>query len=157
MTAEPEVIGYAVLRDYPLRLWARQVEYTAELRRELALLLIGEQADGGTRSVPAKLIAMAEMLTRNYAPLIDEITRARQEAYDRGQDRMDLRMPLVPGTPEILANVGKVYDEVDEFCRAGDLLTLARPPELIALSRWTRQELRRQFEGEEPQPWPGPF
>ena len=45
--------------------------------------------------------------------------------------------------------------EVDEFCRAGDhLMTLATPPEVVALREWVLEELTRQIdEGGEPVPW----
>ena len=46
---------------------------------------------------------------------------------------------------------------VDEFCRHGDLLMLERPPEVVALSDWTRVEIIAQYGGAEPTPWPGPF
>lgn len=155
MTTTPEVVGTAVLRDYPLRLWARQQEHTDGLLREFQLLLVGEQ--GGSHHAPRQLVQLADMFTVRFGSMIESINAERQTAYDAGQDRLDSLVPLVAGTPELMAQVDHVFTAVDEYCAAGDLLVLPRTPELVGLSRWTLGELVRQYEGGEPQPWPGPF
>lgn len=148
-------MGTAVLRDYPLRLWARQQEHTDGLLREFALLRVGEE--GGSHHAPQQLLELADVFTARFGPLLEALTTERQDALDRGEDRTDSRVPLVEGTPELLAQVDAVLTAVDEYCAAGDLLVLPRAPELVALSRWTLGELVRQYEGAEPTPWPGPF
>jgi hypothetical protein len=154
---EDEIGRYALLRDYPLRLWVQQQEYTDGLLREFNLLLIGERSGDLHTAAPGQLVALADMLTRRFAPLLDAITQQRQEALDRGLDRVDSRIPLVEGTPELLEQVRVVHASADEFCKTGDLLLLPRPPELVRLSDWTRAELITQYHGGEPTPWPGPF
>ena len=146
-----------MLRDYPLRLWARQQEHLQEVLREFTLLLLGQESGMAADAAPRQLVELAEMFTTAFGPLLDEIQAARQEALDAGQDRMDSRVAMVAGTPELLAQVDRVLTAVDDYCGRGDLLTLARPPELVALFTWSRSELVRQYEGAEPTPWPGPF
>ena len=148
---------YAVLRDYPLRLWVQQQEYTDGLLREFNLLLIGEQSGELRSAAPGQLVDLADMFTRRFGPLLDAITQQRQEAVDRGLDRMDSRIPLVEGAPELMEQVRVVLDSVDEFCRRGDMLLLPRPDELVRLADWSRSEVVAQFMGAEPTPWPGPF
>ena len=148
---------YAVLRDYPLRLWVQQQEYTDGLLREFNLLLIGEQSGELRSAAPGQLVALADMFTRRFGPLLDAITQERQEAVDRGLDRMDSRIPLVEGAPELMEQVRVVLDSVDEFCRRGDMLLLPRPDELVRLADWSRSEVAAQFSGAAPTPWPGPF
>lgn len=63
----------------------------------------------------------------------------------------------MPGTPVLVERVQAVLADVDEYCRSGELLMLARPPELVALSNWTLGELIAQDAGREATPWPGPF
>lgn len=153
----PKILGHAVLRDYPLRLWAWQTEHYEAVLREFNLLLLGS-ATGQTREdAPAQLVALAEMFTTRFGPMIDDINQARAAAYEAGRDRMDSRVPLVEGIPELMAQVQQVMQAVDAYCRSGQLLTLARPAELVALSAWTAEELTAQYEGREPRPWPGPF
>ncbi len=148
---------YAVLRDYPLRLWVQQQEYSDGLLREFNLLLIGERSGELRTAAPGQLVALAEMLTERYAPLLDAISQERQDALDLGLDRVDSRIPLPEGTLEVLEQVRVVRERCDEFCRHGELLLLPRPPELVRLSDWSRSELIAQYHGGEPTPWPGPF
>lgn len=152
-----DVQRYAVLRDYPLRLWAWQTEHFEALLREFSLLLLGSSSRESRDDAPAQLVALAEMFTTRYGTLIDEINQTRAGAYAAGLDRIDSRVPLVEGLPALLAQVHDVFAAVDGYCRSGQLLTLARPPELLALAEWSTGELVGQYAGEEPKPWPGPF
>ena len=145
-----------VLRDYPLRLWARQQQHTEEMLREFQLLVHGQRSGQGS-TAPARLLQVVESLLAAHGPRIDRIQEERQRAVDQGLERMDSRVPLVEGTPELLGMIQQALADVDDFCRAGDLLTLARPPELVALMDWTARELVAQYHGAAPTPWPGPF
>ena len=149
-----EVIGQAVLKDYPLRLWAEQQEHTEELLREFALLLIGEHDRG---HAPAQLVELAQMFQDRFGPLIDRLTATRQAAFQAGLDRMDSHVPLIAGMDALLDQVSVVLAAVDDYCRSGDLLALARTPEQVALYDWTTTELAAQAAGADPTPWPGPF
>ena len=155
MTDGPTIVGTAVLRDYPLRLWLEQQEHFDALLREFQLLLAGQQS--GIADAPRALVDLADMFTTRFGALLDTINTERQAALDRGLDRVDSRVPLVEGTPELLAQVRVVMDAVDEFCRSGDMLVLPRSERLRALADWSHGELLRQYEGADPTPWPGPF
>jgi anti-anti-sigma factor len=49
----------------------------------------------------------------------------------------------------------ELYDEADEYCRAGEhLLTLATPPEGVLYRQWFCEEFASQIAGAEPRPWP---
>ncbi len=152
-----EVIGQAVLRDYPLRVWAEQQEHTQELLREFSLLLIGQKSASPSAHVPAQLVELAQMFADRFGPLLDRLTAERQAAYDAGHDRIDSVVPLVTGTSQLMDRVKGVLDAVDDYCREGTLLALARTPQGVALFDWTHRELIAQLDGGEPTPWPGPF
>jgi len=152
-----EVIGIAVLRDFPLRLWAEQQEHGEEMVREFQLMLSGQETGQTALSPPARLVELADFFTGRFGALLDEISAQRLEALDQGRDRMDSEVPLVDGTAELLERVHDVLEAVDEFCRHGDLLMLARSPEQLALQDWTSRELVAQLRGAAPTPWPGPF
>ena len=147
----------AVLLDYPLRLWLEQQEHSDGLLREFKLLLIGERSGELHSKPPGQLVALADMFASRFGPLLDAITRERQEALDRGLDRVDSRIPLVDGAPQLLEQVRDVMAAVDDYCRDGELLLLPRSPQLLALSEWTHEQVVGQYHGAEPTPWPGPF
>ena len=151
-----EIVGEAVLRDYPLRIWARQQEHSDEILREFKLLVSGAQS-GEADAAPAALLALAEMFSERFGRLVDAITATRLAALEQGADRMDWRVPLPRSTPELMRQVESVWRAVDEYCRSGELLALARPADVVALQDWSIRELVAQFEGAEPTPWPGPF
>lgn len=152
-----ETVGTAVLRDFPLRVWARSRQHSDEVMREFTLLLEGERSGQTALDVPKALVDLADMFTTRFGPLLDQLYAAREAALEAGLDRMDSEVPLVPGTPELLAQVRTVMDAVDAFCRSGELLALEREPADRALFDWTMQELVAQYEGREPTPWQGPF
>ncbi len=152
----PRIVGEAVLRDYPLRLWARQQEHMDAVLREFQLLLGGHE-DGVDDSVPRQLVGLAEFFTSRFGAQITAVNETRQRALDDGLDRIDNRVPLIEGSPELMRQVDEVLEAVDRYCRSGDLLTLGRPPDLLALSKWTLTEIAAQYEGAPPTPWPGPW
>ena len=157
MAQVPEIVGQAVLRDYPLRLWAAQQEHTHALIREFTLLLAGRSTGQAGHAVPARLVQLAETFNTRFGPLLAAIQTAREEALRAGLDRIDSAVPLVKDTPAILGDVGQVLADVDDFCARGDLLTLARPPEQVALTEWSLSELVAQYNGGVATPWRGPF
>ena len=157
MGSPHQVVGTAVLKDFPLRLWAESEEHSDGVLREFALLLLGQEQGDGVTSAPAQLVALAEMFTTNFGQLLDAIRQERMDALGRGDDRMDSQVPMVDGTPELLGQVEQVLTAVDEYCQQGALLALARPAQVKALTDWTLAEVVAQYGGAEPTPWPGPF
>lgn len=156
-SADAAPVRTGVLRDYPLRLWAEQEEYTQDLLREFSLLLLGEQSGLLREQAPGRLVALANAFQSRFGPLLQSISAERQAAYDAGRDRIDSELPLVEGLPALLEQVRQVLQDADAFCRQGELLLLPRPPHLVALSDWVRCELLAQYDGAAPTPWPGPF
>lgn len=151
------MVGTAVLRDFPLRVWERSRQHSDEVMREFALVLGGERSGQTSHEVPKALVDLADMFTSRFGQVIDELYATREAALAAGLDRMDSEVVLVEGVPAMMDQVRQVMDAVDAYCRSGDLLTLEREPEDRALLDWTLNELVAQYEGREPTPWPGPF
>ena len=145
----------AVLKDFPLRLWHRQQEHFDTLMREFQLLVLAANNEGS--SAPRELLGLAGYITSTHAKIIDDITEKRHAALARGRDRMDSYVPLLDELPELLDQVEIVLEKVDAYCRRDHLLLLPRSGDLVALADWTSTEIRRQYYGEQPIPWPGPF
>lgn len=153
VSEQPPGYRTAVLVGYPLRLWQRQQQHNEELMREFTLLLDGRRLEGS--SAPARLVQLAESMVGRYGALIDEVQRTRQEALDRGEETIDSEIPLVPDAVPLMEAYREVFEEVDEFCRAGNLLALPTPADLVALREWSTTEVIRQANGEPPRPWTG--
>ena len=152
-----QVVRFAVLRDYPLRLWAEQNEHFEGLLREFSLLLIGERSAELHRAAPGRLVELADFFGSRFGGLLQTINDERRAALDSGADRMDSRVIVPPDAPALLDRVRSVLEETDEFCRGGELLSLPGPPHLIRFGTWAGTEIIAQHGGADPTPWPGPF
>jgi len=152
-----EIVGEAVLRNFPLRVWHRQQEYTHDLLREFQLLT--SSRDGGrepaAHDVPAKLLAVADEFLSKYGSYSTRIAQDREAALRRGEVAIDSSVPLPAETPSLVASIRVLLAEVEDYCRRGDLLTLAAPPDITELREWTLSEMLRQFDGKRPVPWSG--
>jgi hypothetical protein len=100
---------------------------------------------------------MADAFIGRFGRQMDAITAARQRAYDAGLVTFDSVVPMPAETLEIVPPAVRMLEEVDDYCRRGDLLTLARPADLVALQTWITGEVMAQFQGAEPIPWDGPL
>lgn len=156
ITDAAAIVGEAVLLNYPLRLWLREMAHHDTLRQEFQVLLAGHRA-GVTAGPPQMLLDVADLFTTVFGPIVDAVFSERQAALDAGLDRMDSHVPLVHRTPDLLDYYRDVLHAVDAFCEAGQLLALKRPPVLVALSDWTLSELTAQYYDAPPTPWAGPF
>ena len=143
------------LLGYPVELGMSTVEHVEDWMREFKLMSLGR--DGGTSShdVPARLQAMVDALTRRYAAQLSEPDRVRAAASARGQATVDLDYSSQEGPEGEAAVRGwqAMLAEVDDYCRAEDLLTLQRTPEQVRFQDWVCEEFLRQLRGEPPRPW----
>ena len=144
-----------LLVGYPVRLGAVHQEHLDEVLREFQLLALSRPEV--KEQVPGRLLELVDVLTTRYGADVEPARRAREQALRRGDDTVDLRYPAVPDAPRLVATWRDVMVEVDEFCRTGDLLSLATPPGVVALRHWVAEEFLRQSDGRPPTPWSGPL
>lgn len=147
-------IETVVLLGYPVRLGAAQQQHHDEVVREFQLLALGDPSVRG--QVPGRLLDLVDVMARRYAAELAEPQRARDAALLAGWPRVDLRYPVRPGLREVVLAWDAMAREVDDYCRLGNLLALAAPPEVVALRTWVTGQFLRQLDGDEPQPWRGP-
>ena len=150
------------LRNFPTALGKRQDEHIEELQREIQLiaLSLAPPAPGDAAVVhqmPPALSALVEQLFEHYATELDEPTRRRQEAFDRGEESVTITYPVLPATRGVTLAWRAMMEQVDAFCRDGELLALETPPDLVALREWVLQEFLSQLDGNPPRPWTGPL
>ena len=75
------------------------------------------------------------------------------DALARDEETVDLVYAVPPEAADAAIRLGTLLDEADEFCRAGELLTLATVPEGVAFRRWFLGEFVSQIGGRPPRPW----
>ncbi len=98
--------------------------------------------------MPARLTALVDELRGRFSGFTLQPEAELADAAARGADTIDLEYHLPPEAIQAAADLGAMLDEADEFCRNGDLLTLATPPEALAYRRWFLGEFARQAAGE---------
>jgi hypothetical protein len=138
---------------FPLDVYAAASEHHEALTREFRLVAYGERQGTAEGSVPARLLTLVDELTGRYAGLTGQQDATRDRARAEGRAEVDLHFRLPPDVREACLALGSMLDEADEFCRSGDLLTLATPPELVLFRRWYLGEFVCQIDGEPPEPW----
>jgi len=131
----------------PVRVWADASQRHQELLREFALLQFGH-ASG--QDVPARLLALSEELTGRYAGLMATNNARRDEAVAAGKDRLDLAYDVPAAILDPCRQMLHMLAEVDDFCAADKMLTLATPPVQKAFRVWFPRSVHR------PDRWSGP-
>jgi len=132
----------------PLDVYGRSSEHTDELLREFALI-----REDNSDQVPARLLALIDELNLRFSAFTRAQTVAMQEALARGDKEIDLLYQVPAEATEGVVRLAALLDEADDFCRAGDLLTLAARPEGVAFRTWFLEEFLRQIDGKPPRPW----
>lgn len=139
------------LRGLPVALYGISSEHHDGLRREFALINRG--ADDDT-SVPTRLRRLIDELNASFGAFTTEPTGALREALRRGDETIDLAYRVPREAGQAAQELDDLLDEADAFCRAGrHLLTLATPPEPLALRRWFLGEFVAQVGGAPPTSW----
>ena len=139
------------LIDYPVALGIRQYEESLDLIREFQLIDLDQSA---ATTAPQDLLALAADILDRFGPMITAINEKRERAFRAGIAHIQLEYPVFPQIREIAIEGARVMGHADQYCRTGALMHLESPPELRALRRWSVEEIVRQYEGQEPRPWP---
>ena len=150
MTAGDDGLVEIVLLGLPVEVHRRTSEHSDELQREFALLRAS--IDSGS-DVPARLLALIDEVGGRYRGFTENTQQELLDAMDRREETVDLVYRIPAHVRQATIHLGELLDEADRFCRAGDLLTLATPPEALAYRRWFLNEFVRQIDGEAPMPW----
>jgi anti-sigma regulatory factor (Ser/Thr protein kinase) len=145
-----------VFLGLPIALYARSRQRNDELLREFTLIVLG-QHDGVTeRAVPARLLALTEEFDSRFAQESADFREQVDRAIVRGDDAVDVVTRMPRHAADTLGTLADLLDRADEFCLQGSgLLTLASPPEMVALRRWVFDQIFEQLAGRSPRPWSG--
>jgi anti-anti-sigma factor len=138
------------LRELPLDVHRRANAHNLILQRELALVHAADELG----SAPARLLWLSRELRQRYAAFGDEARSTLQTALSADAAHIDLRYDVPADVAQAAVELNAALDEVDEFCRAGELLTLVASSEANAYRRWFLGEFIAQIrDGAGPTPW----
>lgn len=147
---KPDGMFVVELRNLPLAVLSRASDHNFTLMRELALVHTADK----TGTAPARLLWLSQQLDEQYAAFNAQPREALQQAIEGDESHIDMRYEVPAHAADAAAELGAALDEVDEYCRQGDLLTLVTPYEALVFRLWLLGEFVAQIRnGTDPQPW----
>jgi len=123
-----------------------------ELFREFALIAVGESSPG--HGLPGRLIALVAELTLTFESFTSGPLDELAAAAERGDQQVDVAYKVPRHMDEAVIRLAELLTAADDYCRHGDLLTLAPPPPAVAFRNWYLGEFVAQCRGSDPTPWP---
>ncbi len=132
------------LADLPVQTFLDLQRHIDDMLREFALIALDQEGGGGD-AVPALLLAIiGDWRSRFRGPralVLDQL----HEAADRGEERVAITVTMPVAAAAAFEEATATFEAADEFCRSGDLLTLATNPEVAAFRRWLCDEVVAQL------------
>lgn len=156
MTTTPVHLVEVRLLQLPVELWAASQEHTDELLREFTLMTadVPDPADGAP-SVPRRLVELVHALTERFAGMAAAPRAELFAAAAEGRSSIDLTYRLPVEAADAIRALDRLFDEADDYCRAGQhLLTLATPEPIVRYRKWHLLSFVEQLGGAAPVPWP---
>jgi hypothetical protein len=147
-TSDTQELVEIKLIGVPLGLLTRAQERGDELGREFMHI-----ADSDSTAAPARLMALSQQLRGRYAGYMEPVQATIDAAIARGDESVDVVFSVPSDVGAAASRLWALLDEADEYCRAGDLLTLETPPEMVQLRHWYLSQFIDQASGAEPVSW----
>jgi len=136
---------------FPLAAFQHTQQHHDELFREFALILSREPTPG--HSVPGRLLALIEELDAQFSGFGIGPQAEIEAAAARNEQAIDLVYEMPSEVRDACVRLIDLLREADEYCRHGDLLTLAPPPDAVAMREWFLHEFINQIDGHPPTSW----
>lgn len=147
-----ETVLTVELREVPIELRNRAAAHIDALQREFELIVRQDQRVE-PHEVPARLGAVIQALRDRFAGAGDLASEVLAAADRDGASSVDLTYEVPMEMAEASRQLLQLLAEADDYCRQGDMMTLASPPDIVAFREWALGEFSRQCEGHEPLPW----
>jgi hypothetical protein len=141
------------LRGAPSLLMQRAAEHYEALFREFRLIVEQDQDPEHPRELPDHLRGLIGMLGTRFSGFGWPLREQWLSAIEDGSDEVDLTMALPTDVGPRCLRFDRLLDEVDEHCRAADLITLPADHACAAVRHWVLDEVARQAAGQAPQRW----
>jgi hypothetical protein len=146
----PDALGTVSILGCPLGIFQQGRRHAEALLRELAIIVDG---GGDNTELPKRFLDTIAVVRRRAGGLNTGAEKAIEEAIERGDEEIDFDVVLPAAIGRGASQFSALLDEIDQYCRAGDLLTLEAPSEVRAFQRWYLTEIERQLGGEPPTRW----
>ena len=140
------------LVDFPVSRYQQMQQQHDAVMRELTLIALAPGSDSS--AVPRRLTSLAEEILQGQGDAGLPFREGVAAAADRGDDITTLQLQIPFSTLRYMEDFMLLFDESDEYCRRGDLLTPPSPPEVVSFRHWLVGELIRQIRDGAP---PSPF
>lgn len=147
MTADSDLLHVKIMA-VPVDLWHRARVWFEGLLREFDIL-VAETDD----TAPRELVEFVATSRERFGRFTHDSNAVLEEAFQRGEASVDVELSLPPAAASIARQLWHLIEQVQEYCRRGDLLTLTPDEEVRAYVEWYLHELADQLEGAEPTPW----
>ncbi len=149
------------LAAVPVRLAVQAASHFDAVRRELQVLE-GGWGTGGPGSDAGQVTPALAVPVHRIGPLGASVGAALapavaqwRTALTEGRRTPDLHVDVPASTGPLARELDTLLDDVDRWCRAGVLLAVAVPPDVVAFRRWALGQVVVQCAGGRPSPWPG--
>ncbi|MDQ3756844.1 MAG: SpoIIE family protein phosphatase [Actinomycetota bacterium] len=136
------------LHDVPSLVVVQSSEYLDELLRELELVRLGTKQGVTGAAYPHRLLVLVDRILSYWGGSRDDTRRQAEEALQEGRQSLDLRLPLPRVAALIAEQFVALLDEIEQFSRTGQLLTVPPRAELRRFQRWFGAEVAAQLRGE---------
>ena len=150
-TTAPADLVEVRLLELSLPDFAHSAAHHDELFREFALVLACEPAPD--HELPGRLLAVIEELSERFGGFTAAPQGELQAALERGDQTIDLTFHVPAEAKQAALRLQELLAAADEYCRDGDLLTVAPPPLAVRFRDWYLHEFVAQVDGEPPTPW----
>ena len=147
MSSTLELVEVRLL-GLPIPLLREAQQHSDELQREFSHVAAAE-----SDSAPVRLTALSQHLRGKYGSFTAPVQAQIDEAAARGDDTIDVTFEVPRGAADAALQMSAMLQEVDEYCREGELLTLAPSDENIKLRNWYLNQFIDQINGAEPVPF----
>src|SRR3954464_5949201 len=122
------------LLGVPLDLRRRVMEHMEEVLREVQLLAAHE-TDSTGRDVIQRLARLRQSWPAGYRQLSVDVRRRLDSATEAGPPSVDVTYHAGRDVVDVMVAMEQLFDQLEELCKAGSLLTLAAPPDCAAYRR----------------------
>lgn len=141
-------LAVIAIPEVPATAFLHHDEHVSDVVRELQLIQVGRDDGSTAGELPPRLCELIPELLSAFSHARDSSRRQAEEARMRGDDTFTLEVTLPRASADTVATLGDLLEEVDDYARSGDLLTLPASDEVVALRRW----LVAQVTARHPQP-----
>lgn len=143
------------LVDIPVDRFVQMQQQHDAMLREFTLIALGSPRGGSGTS--RRLVSLAEEMQVRFGESDPPFRAAVAAAKEQGDIVTTISMKIPFATLRWCEDFLLLFEEGDEFCRQGQLLTPPSPPEVAEFRRWLVGELIRQIrDGATPTPfWAG--